>query len=108
MAIALEWAIETGWPSRIEGRFHHRIGGYRRCDRPFKIGITGNPRQRKTVYDGTYDRMIVLYKTGSDKNVRDFEKRLTDYYGGISDNERAGGGGRLGAPPFYLYVVTTW
>ena len=108
MPIQLDWDVWTGWPSRVEGSFHRRIGGYTRNGRPFKIGITGDPEQRSAVYDETYDRMIVLYETKSEKNARNFERRLIDFYREHCDNERRGGGGRLGGPPFYLYVVTNW
>lgn len=50
--------------------------------------------------------MIVLYETGSQRNARDLERRSIDCYGDASDAEGRGGGGPLGGPPFYLYVVT--
>ena len=52
--------------------------------------------------------MIVVYETRSERNARDFEARLIRYYRDNADNERRGGGGPLGGPPFYLYVVTNW
>ena len=108
MPIQLEWDPWTGPPSKIEGSLHRRISGYTRNGQSFKTGITGNPWGRKPGYDGIYDRMIVLYKTTSEKYARDFERRSIDWYGDASDAERRGGGGPLGGPPFYLYVVTNW
>ena len=107
MPIRLDWDVRTtGWPSRVEGSLHHRISGYTRNGRSFKTGITGNPQRRKAGYDGICDRMIVLYETTSERHARDFERRSIDCYGDASDAERRGGGGPLGGPPFYLYVVT--
>ena len=105
MPIRLEWDICPDWPGRDESSFHRRISACTRNRRSFKIGITGDPEQRKAGYDGTYDRMIVLYETKSKKNARKFEKRLIDYYGDRTGNEKRGGG-PLSGPPFYLYVVT--
>ena len=106
MPIQLEWNIWTDWPSRAQSSFRRRISACTRGGQSFKIGITGDPERRKAGYDGMYDRMIVLYETTSERNARDFERRLIDDYGDRSDNERRGGGGNVSGPPFYLYVVT--
>ena len=96
---------ETGWPSRLQ--LHRRISAYVRVDRvrAFKVGITCNPEVRARAYNGEYDEMVVVYRTSSDKHVRELEAFLVEYYDGYSDNERGGGGGARGAPPYYLYVV---
>ncbi len=97
--------IQTGWPNQIT--LHQTISAYVRYDRVtgFKIGITNNPQARAANYGGAYDEMIVLYQTNSDKNVREMEYILTQYYRDVSDNINDGGGGPKGAGPYYLYIV---
>ena len=51
--------------------------------------------------------MIVLYETSSIKNARDLEKQLIKYYWGWCDNRNRGGGGNIGTPPHYAYIVTS-
>lgn len=88
------------------------ISAYTRLDRcsRFKIGITGNPGRRASVYqndyyDYGYDEMVVLYETTSARVVRDTEGFLTDFYWEDCDNSIRGRGGRLGGAPYYLYIV---
>lgn len=52
--------------------------------------------------------MVVLYRTGSKRFIRDMEWCLVDYFCGRldCDNVNAGGGGPVGEPHFYLYIVT--
>ncbi len=49
--------------------------------------------------------MVVLYKTESERFVRDGERFLIDRYRDVCENTIGGGGGRLSGPPYYLYVV---
>ena len=96
---------QTGWPMNL--RLRSRISAFtqlRRCD-GFKIGITGNPQRRASQYPYGYDEMVVLYKTSSQTQVRKMEKYLTEVYLGDCDNSVGGGGGLLGDPPYYLYIV---
>ena len=97
--------IETGWPSQVN--LHGRVSALTRIDRVsgFKIGITSNPDVRASQYGDLYDEMVVLYESSSEDNVREMERHLVDYYRDDSDAERGGGGGRLGQPPYFLYVV---
>jgi len=97
--------IETGWPSGTN--VHQRISAYVREGRArsFKVGITNNPYARAANYGDQYDEMIVVYQTTSDKNLRELETLLTDYYAGHSDNQNDGGAGPRGQGPYFLYVV---
>ena len=88
------------------------ISAYTRSDRcsQFKIGITGNPRRRASQYqndydDYDYDEMVVLYRTMSERVVRDTEGFLTDFYWEDCDNSIRGRNGRLSGPPYYVYIV---
>ena len=96
----------TGWPPSMES-VKRRIGALTRDDADFKIGITADYERRKNGYrkeSAQYQTMILIYETSSQRHVRDMEKALIDHYTGRSDNWQRGGGG-LGHPPFYLYVV---
>lgn len=106
-----EWRQRTGWPSSLI-EIRHRIGAFTRGKTEgktiFKIGITCRPERRGYEYDRNepfYDRMIVLYETSSIKNARDMEKALIKHYRDQCDNLRNGGGGRIGTPPHYMYIV---
>jgi diadenosine tetraphosphate (Ap4A) HIT family hydrolase len=104
----VRYEIETGWPSGLA--LQRRISAYARVDRAysFKIGITGRPKARWAErYRSTYDEMVVIYSTSSEKHVKQIEREMTDFFDGYSDNIVAGGGGGPAGPPFYLYVVFT-
>jgi len=98
-------SVRTGWPSHLN--LQRIVSAFTRSDRvaTFKIGICGDPEGRATGYSGTYDEMVVLYETWSERFVRDTERFLSDYYWDVCDNSIRGGGGRLSGPPYYLYVV---
>lgn len=49
--------------------------------------------------------MVVLYQTSSDTHVRLMEKELTVWFREDADNQRYGGAGPQGTPPYFLYVV---
>ncbi len=104
----IRYEMQRGWPNQIS--LHQRVSAYARTDRclSFKIGITNNPVKRASDYrnHGTaYDEMIVLYETSSLNHVRNMETILCERFLGMSDNINAGGGGRTGQGPFYLYLV---
>jgi len=85
-----------------------QLSAYTRQDRirRFKIGITNDPERRyQQAYTNEYDEMILLYRTSSINFVSWLEKELVSHNWDISDNNIAGGGGNIGAPPYYLYVV---
>ncbi len=97
--------IRRGRPDRLNLR--RRVSAYSRQDRVanFKIGISSDPKERAMTYEGTYGEMVVLYETQSERFVRDIERFLIDNYWYDCDNIIGGGGGRLGKPPYYLYVA---
>ena len=102
--------LQTGWPSQLALR--QRVAAYGRIDRVqgFKIGISSKPRDRAALYrhkEPHFREMIVLYKTFSEFNVRNTERELTIWFkvDFECDNKNLGGGGPIGEPPFYLYVV---
>ena len=76
----------------------HLVGG-------FKIGITNSPEARFAVHAKTYEQMIVLYQSSSIDCVSDLEYDLTEHNRELADNVIAGGGGHVGQPPYYLYIV---
>jgi hypothetical protein len=49
--------------------------------------------------------MIVLYRTRSIDSVSKLESHLVEHNWEVADNSIGGGGGRIGDPPYYLYVV---
>jgi len=111
--VIIAWEEETGNPgplsNEMAAKLNRRISQYKRGGRDFKIGITSNPDRRAMEYDsregGKYDEMVVLYRTRSPSVVRDLESRLVSKHQKDSDNEQGGGGGPLGNPPYYLYIV---
>jgi len=82
---------------------------FRWTDSRFKVGITStsNLKGRARDYDRNtpYSYMSLIYRTSSERRVRDIEYDLQDHYWEICDNKRLGGGG-LGTPPYYLYIVS--
>ena len=107
--MTIRYELQTGWPSNLD-TIRYRIGAFRRYSY-FKIGITSDPSRRASGYRHEYplyNEMIVLYMTSSIENVRNLEEELVDYYRGRfdrCDNINRGGGGRIGVPPFFLYIV---
>ena len=49
--------------------------------------------------------MIVVYETTSIDYVSHLEKKLINHNWDFADNEIGGGGGSIGDPPYFLYVV---
>ena len=98
----VRYEIEPG-PDRLR----RRIAAFVRSCRAFKIGITSSPKERAASYDEEYDEMILLYKSQSNVAIRDIERGLVDYFWD-SDALAPGGGGPLGDPPYYLYVVVRY
>lgn len=98
----------TGAPARVGSVIVKRLSAYTRTTnvRRFKIGISNNPDRRfQEAYEGFYDEMVVLYETTSIDYVSELERILVAYNLDYTDNEVAGGGGGIGEPPYYLYVV---
>ena len=104
----VNWQIKKGWPNALASALTRQISQLVRADRGwsrFKIGITNDPARRANQYGDEYEEMIVIYETSSASNVDSAERYLIDYYYGVADGLRAGGGGPKGDPPYYLYVV---
>lgn len=100
--------VQTGWPNQIISTMRRRISAYTRAGIEFKIGITNDPYARASQYEYNepyYDEMILIYGTSSINHVRELEAVLIDYYWAVCDNSIGGGGGRVGAGPYYLYIV---
>lgn len=98
----------TGHPQNVVSDVLRSISAYTREDRvtAFKIGITNNPERRfKEAYDHYYSKMAVVYKSTSINNVAELERELIKHNKGLADNINAGGGGREGRPPYFMYVV---
>jgi hypothetical protein len=100
--------IVTGRPSEVFAALVRKLSAYTRRDRTrrFKIGITNNPHSTFSGrYASNYDEMIVLYKTRSIDSVSRLESYLVEHNWEVADNRIGGGGGRIGEPPYYLYIV---
>lgn len=104
-----------GHPDAVLTTLRRRVGQYTRSVGEFKIGRTSTPEARanQSDYASGYDEMIVIYETNSTAHVNDVERALIDYFSAHDDNRnfRGGGGGPLGRPPHYVYVVrskTLW
>lgn len=98
----------TGAPGRVLSRLLRKLSAYTRedCVKNFKIGITNYPERRfSQAYARYYDEMIVLYQTTSIDFVSQIEALLVEHNWEITDNTIAGGGGNIGVPPYFLYVV---
>lgn len=98
----------TGRPDRILSTLLRRVSAYTRQTKvsKFKIGITCSPDRRWVEgYRHEYERMIVVYRTTSDKHVRQMERLLVDHNWECGDNVYRGGGGPSGVGPYYLYIV---
>ena len=101
----------TGWPSEVASTIRRKLSAYTRTSkvRRFKIGLTANPEQRfSNEYLGSFDEMIVLYRTSSIDNVSELEKDLIKHNWAVTRNDRGGGGGGIGEPPYFLYVVVKY
>lgn len=100
--------LVTGRPKSVVSTVLRKISAHTREDRVryFKIGITNNPERRfQQEYAGSYDKMIVVYKSSSINSVSDLEDQLVEHNKELCDNIVAGGGGNYGDPPYFLYVV---
>lgn len=107
--IKLQEAYETGFPNQVLPNLIRRISAFTRAGLTagFKIGITSDPEGRARKYIGTYERMVLIYRTESRNHVVQLEKMLVAYNFQLSENRTGGGGGKPGIGPFFLYVVTT-
>jgi hypothetical protein len=89
---------------------NRKIGQYT-IDNFIRIGITGrDPEQRLREHsrdlDDFWDRMIVIYRTSSEKNIREIERILTNSYKDFIYYEKLGGGGFISkVGPNYLYLL---
>ena len=100
--------IVTGRPSEVVGTLVRKLSAYTRRGRTrrFKIGITNDPVSAfSRRYARNYDEMIVLYQTRSIDSVSKLESHLVEHNWEVADNSIGGGGGRIGGPPYYLYLV---
>jgi hypothetical protein len=100
--------IITGKPQDVIPLILRKLSAYTRQDRVrrFKIGITNNPDRRfLQAYAGEYDEMILLYQSSSINSVSELECMLVEHNWECCDNAIGGGGGNIGTPPFFLYVV---
>lgn len=98
----------TGRPEDVVSDVLRSISAYTRRDRAsgFKIGITNNPERRfRDAYAHAYHKMAVVYRSSSIKNVSQLECELIDHNEELADNIISGGGGNIGSPPYFMYVV---
>jgi hypothetical protein len=75
------------------------------------IGIASNAKKgcierwNNTHKKGGLNRMMALYETTSDDFRRNMEINLIDLLFDDLENERRGGGGNVGNPPYIVYCV---
>jgi predicted GIY-YIG superfamily endonuclease len=104
----ISYGIITGAPSMVNERITSKVSAYIRAGRvrKFWIGTTSKPERRFAQrYARKYDRMIVVYRTSSKAFARQVEKRLIKHYRRVAANRIRGGGGDIGGPPYFLYIV---
>jgi len=74
----IEQKIQSGWPRNIIRRLNVSIGLYLKYYNNVKIGITYDPDRRMREHSRScrydWDRMILRYKTTSEKNDNEIEK----------------------------------
>jgi len=81
-----------------------RVAQHRRTN-AYKIGYTNNPRMRLSKHREHYDEMIVLYQTRSLDSALNMEAWLISEMWCSNDNAIGGGGGKVGEPPYFVYLV---
>jgi len=52
-----------------------------------------------------YGKMFILFESDGLDEILDFEKKYVDFFKGRIRNRVAGGGGRHGDAPYYLYII---
>lgn len=104
------YKYNTGHLSHLETQLRRRVTGFAKWWVRIKIGITNYPEKRAQEHysdDPRWNKMIVLWETSSIKQAREAERSLTDwtwYYKG-NRAKVAGGGGKEGEKPYYLYIL---
>ncbi len=99
-----------GHPDQVLSDLTRVISEHTRRDRAarYKIGITSKPERRhKHKWYSRYHEMIVVYRSDRRDHVESLERYFIDYFWEEKSlaNERAGGAGRKGPPPYFLYIV---
>jgi hypothetical protein len=106
--VQVSWNERAGHPDDVISTLKRSVGQLTKKVGSFKIGRTCDPDARASARDyAKYDELIVIYKTTSAEHVNDVERELIEYFETHDDigNFRGGGGGPLGRPPYYVYVV---
>lgn len=109
--MSVYFQIQSGKPNDVVSTLKRRISGMTRMNKVsnFKIGITNYPFRRwNEQHKNNYDEMLVVYQSESISNVSQLETELINHNWECCDNLRAGGGGSIGEPPYYLYVVIAY
>lgn len=104
----IHYDFVNGRPSEVASELRRRVSAFTREDlnRKFKIGISCDPEGRwDDAYKEDYDEMIVLYQSSSIESVSEVERDLIAHNKHFTKNRIAGGGGGIGTPPFFLYLV---
>ena len=93
-------------------RLKSSISNYIAKNEWFYLGITNRPYQRSIEHEWrNHDRMVLLYRTSSQRYVRILEAELVDKYRQDSKyqekmtNATGGGGGCIGEGTQYLYIL---
>ena len=100
----------TGKPGDVVSIVVRKISAHTRdrVVRWFRIGITNYPERRFNRHKGLYDKMKVIYRSTSLESVRELERELIEHNKELADNFIGGGGGRIGEPPYFMYVVVRY
>lgn len=103
--MTIRWREKTGSYKAQLPKLKRRIRySAERCA-GFYIGITNRPPRRWPSHSNSYDEMIVLYRTRSERLVTDMERELIDYFWDDCDNCIRGGAPPGKGPTYYLYIV---
>lgn len=107
MAKTVEFNYITGQPSSVLLHLKISVGLFLAFNSEVKVGITGrNPQERfnEHLKNNDWDRMIVKYKTKSERNANVLEDYLIDNYPDLK-NEWLGTSNLSKDGDNYLYVL---
>ena len=97
---------ETGRPNEVDRPIRRRMDLFVRSGTSFRIGVTSDPTRNVSQHSGLYDEIVVLYKTGGQKWVRDMKRDLVnDYWNKCCNTVRGIGRPLARSRSYYLYVA---
>ncbi len=105
----VEYNEITGYPINVIETLNRAIGQYKRNNKQIKVGITGRDPQKRFdehLKDRDWNRMVIIYKTGSINFANTIEKWLVEQHFADLYNKKSGGGSELSVDGSnYVYVL---